>query len=130
MFRYQSIVGGIEYRRFVAVNINSDKYFGPRSTICAQRKTIEVAPIEQGVVLADIVLACFTFGLIHLNAVRQKMLPLLKELRCRNKMGGAVHFGIAGASQPSDYLLIETFDVDVSAPKQEVTLYVSYDIFN
>ena len=58
------------------------------------------------------------------------MLPLLKELRCRNKMGGAVHFGIAGAFQPSDYLLIETFDVDVSAPKQEVTLYVAYDIFN
>ena len=96
MSGYQSEVLRIIYLQLVAVHILDDQHLCPLTGICPKRQTIEVAVIQQGIVLSDRVFTSFHLRLVYLFNVKRKLRLLLLELFRRDESGAAVDLSVRG----------------------------------
>ena len=123
MMRYEGEVLRIIYLQLIAVNILDDKNFGARTFICAQRKAVEVAVVQQCIVFAYTVFTGLQFWLFHGLCIWHQLQLLYLELVRRHKSGAAVHLAVTCPRKPSESFFIKAVDVHIRPARKEVVLH-------
>ena len=124
MSGYQREVCGVIYLQLVAIHVLDDQNLCSLTGICSNRQAVEVAVIQQGVVLAYRVFPRFHLRLIYLFHVKRQLGLFLFELFRRDESGAAVDLGVRSPGQPAYGFIVKTLNVDISASCKEVVLHI------